>query len=71
MGGLLGQLFGITEKDVLYTGLSLTHGNAQGLTLSISLIAGIDWDGGMDRRFMLSSYDNEADKRTMWETEDA
>lgn len=41
LGGMLYQLFDMNKKDVLYTGLSLTHGNAQALTLSISLMAGI------------------------------
>lgn len=40
----VGQVFPmispIAEDDVFYTGLSLTHGNAQGLTLAISLFTG-------------------------------
>ena len=40
-GGGIAQLIGLEQGDVLYTGLSLTHGNAQGLTLAISLVANI------------------------------
>ncbi|PLW68717.1 AMP-binding protein [Pseudohalioglobus lutimaris] len=40
----VGQVFPmispIAEDDIFYTGLSLTHGNAQGLTLAISLFTG-------------------------------
>ncbi len=39
---LLAQLiWQYNDKDVLYTGLSLTHGNAQSVTLSPSLLLGI------------------------------
>ncbi len=41
IGASMAQLFGLNGSDVLYTGLSLTHGNAQGLTLAISLLAEI------------------------------
>jgi len=40
--GMLGTLvFGYQPTDKLYTGLSLTHGNAQAVTLASSLIHGI------------------------------
>jgi len=57
LGLMLYQLFGMNEKDVLYTGLSLTHGNAQGLTLSISLMAGIS-----------SIYSQRFTKSRLWDT---
>jgi crotonobetaine/carnitine-CoA ligase len=41
VGALVPQLFGFTEQDILYTGLSLTHGNAQGFTMAASLMTGI------------------------------
>ncbi len=56
-GGLVSQLFGMNENDVLYTGLSLTHGNAQGFTMSSSLIAGIP-----------SVYSQKFTKSGLWKT---
>lgn len=41
LGGALAEVCRLTDSDVLYTGLSLTHGNAQGFTLSPSLCVGI------------------------------
>jgi crotonobetaine/carnitine-CoA ligase len=35
--GLLGILFGFTRNDRLYTGLSLTHGNAQAVTFASAI----------------------------------
>ena len=35
------QLLGLRQDDILYTGLSLTHSNAQGLTMALSLLAEI------------------------------
>lgn len=37
----LPTLFGIRPDDVMYTGLSLTHGNAQNQSLAVSLYSGI------------------------------
>jgi len=56
-GKLLPQLFGFTEDDVLYTGLSLTHGNAQFFTLAVSLAAGIP-----------SVYSRKFSKSKLWDT---
>ncbi len=36
--GILGSLFGLQPEDRPYTGLSLTHGNAQGVTLAPALL---------------------------------
>ena len=41
MGGAMAQIIGLHQDDVLYTGLSLTHGNAQGFTMAVSLVASI------------------------------
>ena len=41
LGTALADVCGLTQSDVLYTGLSLTHGNAQGFTLMPSLCVGI------------------------------
>ena len=41
LGSALAEVCQLTDSDVLYTGLSLTHGNAQGFTLSPSLCVGI------------------------------
>jgi carnitine-CoA ligase len=41
VGGAMAQIIGLHQDDVLYTGLSLTHGNAQGFTLAVSLVANI------------------------------
>jgi crotonobetaine/carnitine-CoA ligase len=41
VGGAMAQIIGLQQDDVLYTGLSLTHGNAQGFTLAVSLAANI------------------------------
>ncbi|HVR31031.1 MAG TPA: AMP-binding protein [Thermoanaerobaculia bacterium] len=35
--GMLGTLFGFTREDRLYTGLSLTHGNAQAVTFASAI----------------------------------
>jgi crotonobetaine/carnitine-CoA ligase len=37
-GGVLATLFGFTPEDRLYTGLSLTHGNAQAVTFSSAIV---------------------------------
>ncbi|MDY6933326.1 MAG: AMP-binding protein [Spirochaetota bacterium] len=39
--GLLGNIFGYQKDDIPYTGLSLTHGNAQAVTAFTSLSQGI------------------------------
>ncbi len=39
-GQLMPMITGADDDDIFYTGLSLTHGNAQNLTLSISLYLG-------------------------------
>lgn len=39
--GMLGYLFGYRPDDRPYTGLSLTHGNAQAMTLAPSLLLGL------------------------------
>ncbi|MDB4433175.1 AMP-binding protein, partial [bacterium] len=39
--GLLGNLFGYGPEDRPYTGLSLTHGNAQSVTLAPALVMGL------------------------------
>lgn len=49
---MLGMLFGYTEEDRPYTGLSLTHGNAQAVTLGPSLNLGLR--GVLSRRFTKS-----------------
>lgn len=41
IGGLVAQVLGVGPSDVLYTGLSLTHGNAQSFTMAVSLATGI------------------------------
>ncbi|MDJ0869331.1 MAG: AMP-binding protein [Myxococcota bacterium] len=41
MAGAVPAVLGLSRQDRLYTGLSLTHGNAQGFTLAPSLGAGI------------------------------
>lgn len=56
-GKLLPVLLGFTEDDVLYTGLSLTHGNAQFFTLAVSLAAGIP-----------SVYSRKFSKSKLWDT---
>jgi len=48
----LGMLFGYTAEDRPYTGLSLTHGNAQAVTLGPSLTFGLR--GVFSRRFTKS-----------------
>jgi crotonobetaine/carnitine-CoA ligase len=51
--GLLGRLlFGFGEDDVLYTGLSLTHGNAQAVTLANAL--SLEIPAVISRRFTKS-----------------
>ncbi|MBQ62440.1 MAG: ATP-dependent acyl-CoA ligase [Gammaproteobacteria bacterium] len=50
--GMLGFIFGYTETDRPYTGLSLTHGNAMGVTLMPSL--GMGLRGVFSRRFTKS-----------------
>jgi crotonobetaine/carnitine-CoA ligase len=40
-GGMLGMLLGLKPDDCLYTGLSLTHANAQLITLGIALQMGL------------------------------
>lgn len=49
---MLGMLFGYTQEDRPYTGLSLTHGNAQAVTLGPSLTLGLR--GVFSRRFTKS-----------------
>jgi len=49
---MLGMLFGYTPEDRPYTGLSLTHGNAQAVTLGPSLSMGLR--GVFSRRFTKS-----------------
>jgi len=49
---MLGMLFGYTSEDRPYTGLSLTHGNAQAVTLGPSLSMGLR--GVLSRRFTKS-----------------
>ena len=56
-GSVLPGLFGFTVDDVLYTGLSLTHGNAQFFTLAVSLAAGIP-----------SVYSRKFSKSKLWDT---
>lgn len=41
VGSLLANVFGYRHEDHLYTGLSLTHGNAQAVTLLPALLEGI------------------------------
>lgn len=41
IGSALAEVCCMSRDDVLYTGLSLTHGNAQGFTMAPSLCAGI------------------------------
>ncbi|NOZ42433.1 MAG: ATP-dependent acyl-CoA ligase [Alphaproteobacteria bacterium] len=53
----LPEIIGLTTDDVLYTGLSLTHGNAQFLTMGVSLGAGI-----------ASVYSRRFTKSRMWDT---
>jgi len=50
--GMLGLLLGYTTADRPYTGLSLTHGNAQSVTLGPSLAMGLR--GVFSRRFTKS-----------------
>lgn len=51
--GMLGEhLFGFGANDVLYTGLSLTHGNAQAVTLANSI--SLEIRGVISRRFTKS-----------------
>lgn len=50
--GIIAEIVGLNETDVLYTGLSLTHANAQNLTLCVSLITGIP--SVFSQRFTLS-----------------
>ncbi len=40
-GGMLGLMLGLKPDDRLYTGLSLTHANAQLITLGIALVMGL------------------------------
>jgi crotonobetaine/carnitine-CoA ligase len=56
-GAMATQLFGITKDDVLYTGLSLTHGNAQGFTMTASLSTGVP-----------SVYSQKFTKSGLWST---
>ncbi len=56
-GKLLPALFGFNDDDVLYTGLSLTHGNAQFFTLAVSIAAGIP-----------SVYSRKFSKSKLWDT---
>ena len=48
----LGPVFGLTPEDVTYTGLSLTHANAQLITLGITLKMGMH--GVFSRKFTKS-----------------
>lgn len=57
VGTVLPGLLGLTEDDCLYSGLSLTHGNAQFFNLAVSLAAGIP--GVFSQKFT---------KSRMWET---
>lgn len=57
VGAVLPGLLGLTEEDCLYSGLSLTHGNAQFFNLAVSLSAGIP-----------SVFSQKFTKSRMWET---
>jgi crotonobetaine/carnitine-CoA ligase len=51
-GGLLAAIFGFNKDDCLYTGLSLTHGNAQAVTFSSAI--GAEIRAVISRRFTKS-----------------
>jgi len=51
-GGTVGAILGLTREDRPYTGLSLTHANAQVITLGIALTMGLR--GVISRRFTKS-----------------
>lgn len=40
-GGVVGAILGLTREDRPYTGLSMTHANAQVITLGIALVMGL------------------------------
>jgi len=51
-GSTVGAILGLTREDRPYTGLSLTHANAQVITLGIALVMGLR--GVISRRFTKS-----------------
>ena len=51
-GGSIAKVLGLTESDRPYTGLSLTHANAQVITLGMSLVNGLR--GVISRKFTKS-----------------
>ena len=51
-GGTVGAILGLTREDRPYTGLSLTHANAQVITLGTTLVMGLR--GVISRRFTKS-----------------
>jgi crotonobetaine/carnitine-CoA ligase len=51
-GSVVGGILGLTRKDRPYTGLSLTHANAQVITLGVTLAMGLR--GVISRRFTKS-----------------